>query len=217
MTEHVGLIQQPRRRGNGSHSYDGYTQDNHGSFDKTVFLQNMSRGEFRQGNEYQVIFANQNSYVLSLSEAPASLDALSQLADARDATALFDGQSSVVRALSKAAISLGDIRGWSKAFLAGRMKPEFPLTLLRSYSGRVDVLDDSIFLVTIKNDFGEPVQLSFPLAMARDADLTDGDFISYRIVRKNGRQDHEFRKEHVPELSQQEIDDIDALVDGIFD
>ena len=89
--------------------------------------------------------------------------------------------------------------------------------VIDSYSGQVDCLDDSIFLVTLKNKAGHPVQLSFPVKLATAAGLAAGDFVSYLIVRKDRGFDYEFRKEEAPELTAKEIEDIDSFVDEIFE
>jgi len=76
-------------------------------------------------------------------------------------------------------------------------------------------MNDSIFLVTLKNKAGRPTQLSFPVKLATTAGLAAGDFVSYLVVRNDREFDHEFRKEASPELTVKEIEYIDLLIDEI--
>lgn len=82
-------------------------------------------------------------------------------------------------------------------------------------TGVVDVLDESVFLVTLKSRCGKPVQLSFPLKMAVESGIQAGDFVSYQIVKENGKVTDKFVKEAPPELTDEELEEIDGIVSGI--
>lgn len=107
-----------------------------------------------------------------------------------------------------------DSRGCMQGVVHGRHAP-LPRTVVKKYSGRVDVVDDEVFLVTIKNRSGKPNQLSFPLKMAIDSELQNGDFISYLILRDGDELTHEFRKE-TPELTAEEELELDQYVDELL-
>ena len=96
-----------------------------------------------------------------------------------------------------------------------KRNPPPPRTIISKYSGRVDVLDEDVLLVTIKGRNGNPTQLSFPIEMAKEAKLASGDFISYVIFRDHMELSHEFRKEN-PKLSPEEESEIDQFVDELL-
>lgn len=105
-----------------------------------------------------------------------------------------------------------------RTFVISTANPPKTQTTIERFSGVVDVLNDSVFQVTLKSKFGEPLSLAFPTEMAIDASVTAGDFVSYVVVRNGDSLDHEFRREEPPELSdiqQRQIDDfVDQALDG---
>ena len=75
------------------------------------------------------------------------------------------------------------------------------------YTGRIDKIDDTIFLVTFRSDLGEPIQLSLPLEISKG--LNEGDFVE---------MDSEgIRRIDPPRLTEKEIKSINKLVDQIFE
>ena len=74
------------------------------------------------------------------------------------------------------------------------------------YTGRIDKIDDTIFLATFMSDFGEPIQLSLPLEMSKE--LNEGDLIEM--------DSRGIRRIDPPRLSEREINSINKLVDQIF-
>ena len=75
------------------------------------------------------------------------------------------------------------------------------------YAGKIDKIDDTIFLVTFRSDFGEPIQLSLPLGMSKG--LTEGDFVE---MDSKG-----IRQIDPPRLTEKEIESINKLIDQIFE
>lgn len=75
------------------------------------------------------------------------------------------------------------------------------------HTGRIDKIDDTIFLVTFRSDFGEPIQLSLPLEMSKG--LNEGDFVE---IDSKG-----IRRIDPPRLTEKEIKSINKLIDQIFE
>lgn len=74
------------------------------------------------------------------------------------------------------------------------------------YTGRIDKIDDIIFLITFRSDFNEPIQLSLPLEMSRG--LNEGDFVKMDSVG--------IQRIDPPRLTEKEIESINKLVDQVF-
>jgi|GEM_PF-5239965 len=86
--------------------------------------------------------------------------------------------------------------------------------LIKVFTGRVDVLDAQVFLVTLKVD-GEPVQFRFDVALAKEAGLREGNFVSLFRAYPNSLR-LKFAKIE-PKLSPEENREIDDLVDRFLD
>ena len=77
------------------------------------------------------------------------------------------------------------------------------------YTGKVDVVDEQNFLVTIKGDDGNPRQFSFPTEMSEG--LEPFDYVHYII----DEECHYFEKATVS-LTQEEAESIKAMVDELL-
>lgn len=197
------------------------------SFDKSVFIESVHDSISQPMNEYRHYQASIEDCRVGFSEPVCENEWLIVLATeygmqtASTSPEAYFGDLST-RTLWRrwrraVADRLENVRAATKANFSKMTRHQFPKIVVESYSGQVDCLDDSIFLVTLKNKNGGPTQLSFPVELANEADLSTGDFVSYLVVRKDGKFDHEFRKEAPPELSLEELESIDTLVDGVFE
>lgn len=197
------------------------------SFDKSVFIESVHDSISQPMNEYRHYQASVEDCRAGFSESGCENEWLIVFAGEHALQPGSASQKTAFGSLSPRTLwrrwgqavadRMENARAATKANFSKMARQQFPKIVIDSYSGQVDCLDDSIFLVTLKNKAGRPTQLSFPVKLATTAGLASGDFVSYLVVRKDREFDHEFRKEAAPVLTAKEIEDIDSLVDETFE